>query len=180
MSRRATRSPPKPLDDASLRALALFYVGRYATTQANLVRYLNRKLRERGWNGENPPAPDDIGQNFAELGYVDDRVVAESKTRGLKQKGLGAARIRQKLGEIGIGRDLAGEVAALQPDEAEALAMRLAQRRRIGPFSVRPPGEKDWQRWMGVMLRAGHDPGLARDTLRLSPEEALKKVNGQS
>jgi regulatory protein len=180
MSRRTSRLPPKPLNDASLRSLALFYVGRYATTQANLVRYLNRKLRERGWQGESNPAPDELGQNFAELGYVDDRIVAESKTRGLKQKGLGAARIRQKLSEIGIARDLAGEVAELQPEEAEALALRLAQRRRIGPFSVLPPGEKDWQRWMGVMLRAGHDPSLARDTLALSPEEAYKRVNGQA
>lgn len=177
MSRRTSRLPPTPLNDASLRALALHYVGRYATTQANLVRYLKRKLRERGWEGPNQPLPDQIGQNFSDLGYVDDRIVAESKTRGLKQKGLGAARIRQKLSEIGIARELAGEIAELEPDEAAALALRLAQRRRIGPFSAAAAGEKDWHRWMGVMLRAGHEPGLARETLALSADEAMKRMN---
>ncbi len=140
---------------------------------------MNRKLRERGWDGAQSPAPQELAQHFAELGYVDDRTVAESKTRGLKQKGLGASRIRQKLGEIGISKDLAGEIAELEPDEAGRLALRLAQRRRIGPFSNRPPGEKDVQRWMGIMLRAGHDHALARIILALGPEEAEKMLNVQ-
>jgi hypothetical protein len=37
-----------------MRQLALFYVGKYATTQAKLSGYLARKTRERGWDDERP------------------------------------------------------------------------------------------------------------------------------
>ena len=58
-SRRRSR-PIRPLDDASLRDLALSYAGRYATTAAKLKHYLQRKLRERDWAGEDEPPVDAI------------------------------------------------------------------------------------------------------------------------
>ena len=45
----------KPLNEERLHELALFYVGRFATTRAKLIAYLSRKLRERGWEGERQP-----------------------------------------------------------------------------------------------------------------------------
>jgi regulatory protein len=49
------KRPPKPLDSARLEELALAYVARFSTTAAKLERYLRRKLRERGWEGEGEP-----------------------------------------------------------------------------------------------------------------------------
>ena len=45
----------KPLNEERLHELALFYVGKFATTRSKLKGYLNRKLRERGWEGDSPP-----------------------------------------------------------------------------------------------------------------------------
>jgi len=39
----------RPLKPESLSEMALAYVSRFATSQAKLTRYLNRKLAERGW-----------------------------------------------------------------------------------------------------------------------------------
>lgn len=44
--------PLTPLDPARLERLALRYVERFATTRVKLTRYLERKVRERGWDNE--------------------------------------------------------------------------------------------------------------------------------
>jgi regulatory protein len=44
-----------PLDGERLRAIALTYVGRYATSCARLAAYLDRKIAERGWSDQAPP-----------------------------------------------------------------------------------------------------------------------------
>ena len=48
---------PSPLTATRLQDLALSYVARFATTRAKLEAYLVRKLRERGWEGDDPPTP---------------------------------------------------------------------------------------------------------------------------
>ena len=55
MSARKPARPRKPLNRERLHELALFYLGKFATTRAKLSTYLNRKLRERGWEGLEPP-----------------------------------------------------------------------------------------------------------------------------
>ena len=51
------RRQPKPLDRARLDELALAYVARFATSAGKLERYLLRKIRERGWEGDSPADP---------------------------------------------------------------------------------------------------------------------------
>ena len=52
MAARKPRKPRPPLNAAKLEELALGYVGRFATSRAKLLSYLKRKLRERGWDGD--------------------------------------------------------------------------------------------------------------------------------
>ena len=56
---RQTRRPAKPLDPARLEEMALAYVARFSTSAAKFERYLTRKLREKGWEGEGEPPVDD-------------------------------------------------------------------------------------------------------------------------
>ena len=86
MAMPAERRPPRPLDAAALDRLALRYVERFATTQGELADYLRRKVRERGWEGE-PADPAAIAARMAALGYVDDRLFAESKAAALARLG---------------------------------------------------------------------------------------------
>ena len=78
-----TRRAPRPLDAARLDELALTYVARFATTATKLERYLKRKLRERGWEGEGdagrePDLAALVGR-YVELGYVDDASWARAR-----------------------------------------------------------------------------------------------------
>ena len=167
--RKAVRKPKKarPLDETSLRDLALAYVARFATTGAKLEGYLARKLRERG------VAEDEDGRvqtpdvaalvtRLIELGYVDDEAYARSKTRDLTARGYGARRVEQALWAAGVDENVREETA---PSEAEnrRAAILLAKKRRFGPFRIPPEEEepseqlhKRREKQVAAMLRAGH------------------------
>lgn len=167
------RRPPKPLASASLHELALSYVARFATSSVKLERYLHRKLRERGWEGEQPADPAALAARFVELGYVDDTAFARAKSSSLLGRGYGGRRVNQALGEAGIAEDIRREVA---PGEraARAAALRLAQRRRFGPFGGELPDRERREKQLSAMLRAGHSLDNARNLVNaLSEEQAL-------
>jgi regulatory protein len=164
MSRRsAPRTPPPPLDPASLRALALFYVGRYATTTARLRRYLTTRLRVRGWAGDTPPALDALIAQIAALGYVNDRAFGEARARGLASKGYGARRVAQDLRASGIAPDDIADITATS--DAAAAAERYAQRRRFGRWDSAPADPLRTRKQFAAMVRAGHAPSAIRTAL---------------
>ena len=136
MRRSQGRKPRPPLDGERLNELALFYVGRYATTRAKLSSYLSRKIRERGWNGDSGPDIERLVERFAETGLVDDASFALAKSRSLSERGYGRRRVRQALRAAGI-EEADGEAAhELAAEQAVDAALRFARRRRIGPFAA--------------------------------------------
>ena len=164
-SARRRKTARKPLDSARLEELALAYVSRFSTTSAKLERYLHRKLRERGWSGEDEPEPGRLVERYVELGYVDDEAFARARSEGLLRRGYGTRRVSQALGEAGIAEDLRRR---LRPDEAEVrrAALTFARRRRLGPFGHQSLDRPLRDRQIAAMLRAGH-------TL----DSALKMIN---
>ncbi|UIJ44464.1 RecX family transcriptional regulator [Sphingomonas cannabina] len=163
---------PRPaLDPSGLERLALRYVERFATTETKLRRYLDRKIRERGWDGPAPPDPAAIARRMTTLGYVDDAAFAEARAASMARRGLGARRIAGELRHAGIGED---EMAALQPviaARARQSALAFARRRRIGPYAAELPDRAARERALGQLLRAGHPLELARWIVAMKPGE---------
>ena len=153
---------PKPLDSARLEELALAYVARFSTSAAKLERYLRRKLRERGWEGEGEPQVPGLVESYVQLGYVDDEAFARAKTGGLLRRGYGARRVRQALGEAGIAEDLREKVRPGEHAAREAI-LALARRRRFGPFGAGPVDKALREKQIAAMLRAGHPLDSARE-----------------
>lgn len=151
----------RPLDAARLEALAMRYVGRYATTESRLARYLRRKVGERGWGSETPVPVDDIVAKMVRLGFVDDFSFAAQRTTALTRRGYGGRRIAQSLNAAGIDREMA---ATLAPDAESALAAAdsYARRRRFGPYAAGPVDPDTRRKHFAAMVRAGHDYDLAR------------------
>ena len=166
------RKKSRPLDETSLRDLALSYAARFATTGTKLEGYLARKIRERG------VAEDEDGRTreldvtglvtrLIELGYVDDDAFARMKTRDLTARGYGARRVEQALWAAGVEEEVREDNAPSELQCREA-AVLLAKKRRFGPFG-RPqldeeekepldPAErhKKREKQVAAMLRAGH------------------------
>ncbi|MEE4348625.1 MAG: RecX family transcriptional regulator [Pacificimonas sp.] len=170
--RREKRLPP-PLGADSLRELALRYVGRYATTEAKLVRYLTRKVRERGWaEGEQRPDMAAVATMFAERGYLSNRLYGEMKARSLAARGYGEKRVSQQLRADGLGEE--DRSAALNEIDARAALTKFARRKRIGPFA-REAADRDTERKQFVAcLRAGHGFDLVKELFSAESAEAFE------
>jgi regulatory protein len=170
---RREKRAPRPLDQAALHDLALSYVARFATTGAKLEGYLLRKLRERGIaeNGEDGrAAPIDVPALVAQMieaGYVDDDAFARMRSRDLTARGFGARRIEQALWAAGVDEPTRADHAPGEEERRQA-AVRLAQKRRFGPFSRseacsdRADEARAREKAIAAMLRAGHEFAHAR------------------
>lgn len=170
------RAPRKPLDTARLERLALRYVERYATTRTKLRRYLERKIAERGWEGEARADPGALADRIAELGYVDDRGFAEARAAAMTRRGLGARRIAGAFRDAGIGAEDAEAVAPTIAAGARDSALAFARRRRIGPFAAAEPDRAGREKALAAMLRAGHSLDLSRAIVRLPPGAEIDDV----
>jgi regulatory protein len=170
--RKGRRAPP-PLDQAKLEELALRYVGKYATTRAKLRSYLARKVRERGWQADREPDFEGLANRFAELGYIDDASYALGQSRSLSARGFGKRRLADKLRVAGVDEADSGAAHAHADGEAVTAALRLAERRRIGPFAAAQADREQQRKWIAAMIRAGHSFALARAIAAIPPGAAV-------
>ena len=173
MHARKPRRTPKPLTKDRLHELALFYVGKFATTRAKLASYLNRKVRERGWDGDHPPDIEALVQRLAASGMIDDALYALSKSRSLSERGYGAARVRQTLRAAGINEDDGAAARELAAEEAAASALKFARRKRIGPYALTALDRPAREKALAAMVRAGHGFELARAVVEAEPGTEL-------
>ena len=158
---RKEKRPPQPLDARRLNDLALHYVARFATSAAKLEDYLKRKLRERGWHGDEDPGVAALTEKLVAAGYVDDAAFAKARSGSLLRRGYGARRIAQTLQAAGIGETERAAARAGAAAQRKA-ALTMARKRRFGPYGTaeldRPAREKQ----IAALLRAGHPLESAR------------------
>jgi regulatory protein len=173
MSARKHRKPAPSLNPARLQQLALRYVGRYSTSRSKLRAYLQRKVRECGWDGPGEPPLTELVERFAELGYVDDAAFALSKAQSLSGRGYGKRRLVDKLRHAGIGEEDSEEARRHADAEALSAALRFAERRKIGPYASTMLERAKRDKAMAAMIRAGHSFALARAIVALPPGSGL-------
>ncbi len=169
--RRTTPKQRPPLNSESLERLAVFYVGRYATTRAKLKAYLTRKVGERGWGGEGSPDLDGLIARLTALGYVDDKAFAVARATSLARRGYGARRVDQALTAAGISEGDGDEARAHSRSQAWAAALRFAERRRIGPFATCAADPQAREKALAALVRAGHPFAMARVLVHCAPGE---------
>jgi regulatory protein len=170
MRTRQPRRPRPPLNNQQLGELALFYVGRFATTRAKLRDYLARKVRERGWEEAQAPDFEGIAARYAALGYVDDRAFALAKSRSFSARGYGLRRLDQSLRQAGVEEEDGRDARSLAEEDALDAALRFAERRRLGPFAGAGADPRARERGLAAMIRAGHGFGLSRAIVDLDPD----------
>ena len=144
---------PRPITPAFLESAALHYLERFAASSASLRRVLLGKVDRAvvHWGGEradHAAAVEQVIARLAGLGYVDDAAYARMKGRSLSRQGKGRRAIRAALAAKGVDGDTADQaLAALAEEDAAegngadpdlAAAIRLARRRRLGPFRPAP------------------------------------------
>ncbi|WP_299196552.1 RecX family transcriptional regulator [uncultured Erythrobacter sp.] len=176
----------RPLDETSLRDLALSYVARFSTTGAKLEQYLARKIRERGVAEDEDGRARDLDvtgtvTRFIELGYIDDDAYARGRSRDLTARGYGARRVEQALWAAGVEEQVRSDNAPAEAECRRAAAL-LAKKRRFGPFAIAqdedmPSDQRHKQRekQVAAMLRAGHLYEHVRFILDASAEDEIEE-----
>lgn len=162
-----------------LRTAAFAYIGRYATTAANLRRVLERKVRRiEGVSVEAAvPLIDDVIGFCTANGLVDDAAFAAMKIATGRAKGLSRAKLRATLAQKGVPADLA---AAELPDADDVGgALRLARRKRLGPWRTRSLDNAETKD-AASLARSGYPPSIAWRVARMSMDEAETVLAGEA
>ena len=161
---------------------ALHYLGRYASTSAQLEVVL-RKFVKRKLELADPALLDssirDVIESCIRLGYIDDAAFIRSQFRQGLRSGHSQRRILLKLAQKGISRDLALSVLqdsdddALPDDKTElAAALIYARKKSIGPFASTPPSCPEVKKkHMGRLARNGFSFDVVRKVMALASAE---------
>lgn len=179
MARTPAKITPQYLENA-----ALHYLERFASSTANLRRVLMRKADRslRHWGGDRAEAAAQIEAvvaRLAGLGYLDDAAYAAMKARGLNRQGKGTRAIRQALAAKGVDADTAGtaldRLAEEVADPDLAAAVRLARKRRLGPFRAVALRAEMRHKDLAALARAGFDLDTARRVIEAAGPEDLEE-----
>ena len=157
----------KPVTAERLERAAYFYLGRFASTRANLRRVLLRKLDRAE---DLPPEAktsltqviDRLLERFEASGMLNDAVFAEGKIVSLRRRGDSQRTIRQKLTMKGVEKDVAEEKLAEDEQDDLGAAWAFARRRRLGPYRPADKRAEFRQKDMAAFGRAGFDYRTAK------------------
>lgn len=178
----------RPPDPAYLERAAYAYLGRYATSRANLHRVLINKARRRArragldWDADLESAMTkavvSLLDRFETVDLIDDRRYAEAKAASFHARGRSARAISAALLAKGISRDLVEDVLMARFPDREAsdlmAALRYARRRRFGPFRRRDDTPDRRRKDLAAMARAGFSYQIAKTVLETDDPDALE------
>jgi regulatory protein len=164
-----------------LEGTALFYLGRYAASEASLRRVLQNRLQRAARANAAFAADEALQQKLREAieaivvkhrksGVLNDAAFAEMKTTGMRRAGRSARVIRMKLGQKGVARAAVEQALNLaaegDSDEAELqAALALARRKKLGPFRQKPAVVDQHRKDLATLARAGFSFDIAKRAL---------------
>ncbi|MDD2325282.1 MAG: RecX family transcriptional regulator [Alphaproteobacteria bacterium] len=193
--RRPFRKPtPERLANA-----ALFYLGRYAASEASLRRVLDNKIRraclvDAAFAADHAAqevlrkAIEEIIATHRRTGVLNDAAYAEMKVHSLRRSGKSARLITQKLAQKGVGAAHIEAALVLEegeePREADlAAAQALAKKRGLGPYrracAAGQAGDREKERKRAVrevstLARAGFPFDIIREVLGAEAAESVE------
>lgn len=173
-------SPPQP-DRANLRDAALRHLARYASTEANLLRVLNRRIDR--WARTAPEGSESIllaarqaarqvVHDLATIGAVNDAAYAESRARSLTRAGRSRRAVAAHLAAKGVDAETARDALPDDPEAELTAALRQARRKRIGPFAAAEADAPTHMKHLATLARAGFSQDIARRALAMPRPDA--------
>lgn len=170
-----------------LHDAALAYLGRFAATEAGLLRVLDRRIDrwaraaeaegtlDPGSVAEARNAAREVAGALARSGVVDDAAFAGARARSLTRAGRSRLAVGAHLAAKGVPPDVA-KAALPDPGTELAAALAYASRRRLGPFRAGGADDGRHRKELGALARAGFPQPVAQQALRMDPEEAKALV----
>lgn len=158
------KKAPKKITPARLKNIALYYLKRFETTQFGLRTVLKRRVDSYYYydkdfdRNEAYDWIDSLVNEFVKLKYVDDARFAEFKVRDYLMAGKSPRYILGKMKEKGVDESITLRLIESQEYDPYEAAMKLAKKKKIGPFETDSNKRKERRsKDLAVLVRAGFD-----------------------
>lgn len=173
----ANRRFRPPTEERLIKA-AVYYLERYASTEANLRKVLERKVFRACQALDLDPSEfcgmiEAVVGKCGRTGLVNDQTFAEMKVASLRRKGHSRKKIEAHLKAKGVSGHVLDKALADDVSDDQKAAISYAKRRRLGPFGDPAKRMDRRQRDMAAMCRAGFDYGMARSVIDAEQTELL-------
>lgn len=180
---RRERKPPKKITPTYLHNSGLFYLERFAASKKHFKTVMLRKSKRSCLYHTDQDYQDcitmvdELADKFEQCGLLNDALYTSSRVSSLRRKGLSQATIIMKMLHKGISKDetclalekLDDEQYESAAEAEKAAALRLARKKRIGPFFRGE--EQDTKKSLGVFARAGFSYNIAIDIINMSADD---------
>lgn len=181
------RRDPRRITETYLHNSALYYLQRFATSTAHFRTVMARKIDRscefhKDQNKQDCLALlDTLILKFQDTGLLNDAVYTRGMVQSLRRRGSSSRMIHARLSAKGLGNALIGDaIQAHAGDCADGedgrnaeldAAIRLARRKRIGPYAQdKNPDEKTCRKWLSMMARAGFSYDMAKNILAMDED----------
>lgn len=165
------RKPQKKITPQRLKNIGLYYLKRFESSVENLRAVLHRRIdsyaRENSeWKKEDAYQwVEDVLAEFEKLHYLDDSRYAQIKVQSYLNAGKPLRYIAGKLRAKGISSAQIEEVIKQQEYDPFAMALKLAKRKKIGPYRPQEIRREFKQKDMATLVRAGFDYDVVCEVL---------------
>ena len=159
-----SKRPIKKITPQRLKNIGLYYLKRFESSVENLRLVLQKRVNQ--YAKTNPEFDkqeayqwvENILAEFEKLHYLDDERFTEIKVRHYLSTGKPARYIQNKLREKGIANAQIEEMLDDFGYNPQEMALKLAKRKKIGPFRPDEESHKlNRQKDMASLIRAGFD-----------------------
>lgn len=181
------RSFKKPTPER-LANIALYYLSRYAASEASLRRVLENRVRraalrdeafaaDQAAQAQAASAIESIIEKHKKLGALNDQLYAETKVHSLRRAGRSARRISQELAHKGVAKEIVEKTFLAEGEENEGAELKaahaFARRRGLGPYRKGGASEDRGVRTKEIasLARAGFSFDTAKEVLGAELEE---------
>jgi regulatory protein len=170
-----------------LRQKGLRYLERYAASTQSVRHVLNRHFLKSTRSEDFDPIVLNqwlaaIIERFTSTGLLNDYLFAQNRAKSLFRDGASMRMIRSKLLHKGISNPIIERVICEIVDEWKdpdlKAAIRLSERKRLGPFRKTETREVFRKRDLGVLGRAGFSFEIARKIVDASDLKDLDQSDG--
>jgi len=185
--------PPKRLSERYLDNSSLGYLQRFPSSINHFRDVMHQKIkRSCRHHTDQDPAPfmayvEKLVERYTTLGLLDDTLYAKALVNSLRRRGASKRQIEQKTGQKGLDDDTlkhaieqADEEFETETDAEIHAALRLAKRKRLGPFArpgTRPADDDgthaDHNRALAAMGRAGFSYNISKKVLEMTSDDVM-------
>ena len=174
----------KPLTEDLLRKSALRHIERYSCSTLDLKRVLERKVRRHNLEAlseDSQKMVETILDSFQKKGLLNDKTFAENRLASLLRQGKSLSKIASDLQYHGLNKAMIKEIISYYQSYTESdgdaldylSALKLAKRRKIGPWRSADIQVEKRRNDIAVMARQGFSPDIIKKVFQYNPDEDL-------